>query len=97
MSIQGVLKVLAGNRLAFWCPACDGPHAIRIGNGRHDWQFNGDYDRPTFIGSVLAKYQRSEGHDVDGVCHSNITDGRIYYHPDSTHELRGLIVPMEAF
>jgi Family of unknown function (DUF6527) len=34
---------------------------------------------------------------VRKVCHSFITDGKIQFLPDCTHELRGQTVPMEPF
>ena len=50
------------------CPACDFEHGFRIDSeywaheGKDVWEFNGDYDLPTFVGSdaieELAIYRR---------------------------------------
>lgn len=53
MSLRGVLRVIEGGQVAFWCEGCKSAHAISIaGNGA--WGFNGDYDKPTFTPSVLV-------------------------------------------
>lgn len=57
------------------------------------WTFNGDLERPTFTPSIEA------GWTVDGVrtpevCHSYVTNGRIQYLGDCTHELAGQTVDL---
>lgn len=42
MSARGVLRIVEGGLLAFWCDGCKTSHAV---NSR--WKFNGDYERPT--------------------------------------------------
>lgn len=53
------LRSAEGGRLLFWCPGCDGAHQVQVGEpplrGRAGWDFNGDYDRPTFSPSVLVR------------------------------------------
>ena len=49
------LRTLEGNRLAFWCPACDGVHQIRVSDPAQPnsgWSFNNNPDAPTFSPSV---------------------------------------------
>lgn len=46
------------------------------------WTWNGDTERPTLKPSILTRTDQ-------GVCHSFITDGRVQYLPDCTHELAG--------
>lgn len=102
------------------CPAC-GPKVLSVRGaagapeGRAQWGFNGDYERPTLTPSILGKHfalsekgradieahfalpleQRPElppGHRFDGkevVCHSFVTDGRIHFLGDCTHEFAG--------
>lgn len=62
--------------------------------------FNGDKEKPTFRASVLV-YEIIPPDQVDGSsykgrprCHSFVTDGRIEYLSDSTHELRGQTVDL---
>ncbi len=66
------------------CPACGCGHQC---DSR--WEFNGDFDKPTFRPSLLTS-----GGSQQGRCHSYITDGRIEYLPDSTHELAGKTVDL---
>lgn len=40
--------------LLHWCPACKGPHGIRIEGPAPTWSFNGDYRAPSFSPSVLC-------------------------------------------
>lgn len=79
----------------FNCPGCGSPHVVGTG-----WQFNGDMERPTFSPSVLVTSVQhklvGEGEVAahDGVCHSFITDGRIQFLGDCTHELAGRTVEL---
>jgi len=50
------LRKLEGDQVMFWCPGCDGAHAVRVGDGPHPrWGFNGNGDAPTFTPSVLVQ------------------------------------------
>ncbi len=88
----------AGKRIAFWCPACDIAHAVRVVNDptadHHIWEFNGDVEAPTLLPSVLIRYPVGK---ETRVCHFDVFDGRIRYAPDSTHELRGQTVDLPEF
>lgn len=66
----------------FWCPGCDFAHGIGPA-----WTFNGDIERPTIQPSVLV---------VDGnpACHSFVTDGKIQFLGDSTHQYAGMTVDL---
>jgi hypothetical protein len=59
MSARGLLRIIEGGQVGFWCPGCEGMHAISIAAG--GWTFNGDYGRPTFKPSVLV----TSGHYVN--------------------------------
>lgn len=59
MSARGVLRIIEGGRLGFWCPGCKEMHQVVTNPG---WVFNGDYERPTFTPSVLV----TSGHYVGG-------------------------------
>ncbi len=52
------------------------------------WTFNGNYRSPTFSPSLNIQYKDVAG-NVVRVCHSIITDGKIFYCADSTHEYAG--------
>ncbi|ACB80822.1 hypothetical protein Mpop_2665 [Methylorubrum populi BJ001] len=98
MSASGILRRAEGGRVLFWCPGCDGAHAVNVGPG--GWSFNGDFERPTFLPSVLVRYDGSDA-GKDGappaVCHSFVTDGEIRYLNDCTHALAGQTVPLKDF
>ncbi len=70
------------------CPACDDIHVLK------GWTFNGSMDRPTFTPSLLVRYFLADGTTVRSVCHSHITDGRIAFLADCTHDLAGQTVDL---
>lgn len=96
MSANTVLsKLLRGDgadTVYFWCPGCDGPHGLAIGSGSGPrWGYNGNPDKPTFTPSVLVQFNFGKDHK-SVVCHSFVTDGRIQFLGDCTHELAGQTV-----
>lgn len=60
------------------------------------WTFNGDFEKPTFKDSYLARTRDPNNPDKNlYLCHSWVTDGMIDYKDDgTTHELAGKIVPL---
>lgn len=81
-----------------FCPACGHGHQFD-----DRWTFNGDMEKPTFRASMLSRWRGpvldpgknyGTGPDVDHVCHSFVTDGRIEFLGDCTHELRGQTVDL---
>lgn len=64
MGARGVLRTVEGGRLTFYCPGCKSFHQVNIdaGAGGPVWQFNGDFNRPTFSPSILV----TSGHYVPG-------------------------------
>ncbi|MBD2489029.1 DUF6527 family protein [Aulosira sp. FACHB-615] len=81
----------------FDCPGCGNSHAPYIRPFKNDkgasWTFNGDMNKPTFQPSILAKVERTDGSKIM-VCHSFVTDGRIQFLSDCTHELAGRTVDL---
>jgi hypothetical protein len=107
--LSPILRRLSDGEMAFWCPGCDGCHAIKVTDG--GWTWDGNAERPTFSPSVLIR----SGHYVDGkhpcwcdynrehpgeikfgcgVCHSFVRDGQIQFLGDCTHALAGRTVPL---
>lgn len=72
-----------------FCPGCGCGHMFD-----KRWTFNGDLDKPTFRASMLVRHHRF-GKDI--LCHSFVTDGRIEFLSDSTHELAGKTVDLPDF
>jgi len=71
--------------LWFWCSGCNMPHSLNVGAGPGPrWGYNGNAEAPTFTPSVLSSYRQG---DKEVVCHSFVTDGRIQYLGDCTHQL----------
>lgn len=100
-AISKKLRSAEESRLIFWCPGCDGAHAIWIGEGSGPrWSWNGDAERPTFSPSLLVRYNGADADTPGGipsVCHSFVTDGRIQFLGDCTHALVGQTVDIPDF
>ncbi|MGE5679492.1 MAG: DUF6527 family protein [Bacillota bacterium] len=85
----------------YHCPGCKHLHSIPTneftlegGYKGPTWDFNGDLENPTFYPSVKHKWY--EGNDQK-ICHYFIKEGNVEFCIDSTHELAGKTVPLEAF
>jgi hypothetical protein len=86
-------------------------HQVRINpDYGFAWNFNGDADKPTFTPSMLITGKRrltdeewarvTSGENVDLPdmrCHSFVTNGRIQFLSDCTHQLAGQTVPLPNF
>lgn len=85
-------RVLArGGDGSFWffCPACQ--KAVRL----FGWEFDGNFDAPTFSPSVLSVTENLAGKEpVRHVCHSFIRGGKIQFLDDCTHEMAGKTVDL---
>lgn len=97
-ALSKILRDAEGGRLMFWCPGCDGAHAVQHGDGPGPrWTWNGNAERPTFSPSVLVTYDGADA-GQDGapprVCHSFVNDGRIQFLGDCTHVLAGETVDL---
>lgn len=86
--------------VVFYCPGCEEHHQIDTAK----WEFNGDYEKPTFSPSYLTwndpNPKADPKYDPDGKyrngfrCHSFIKDGKIEYLSDCTHKLAGQTVEL---
>jgi len=89
---------------AHWCPACAEVHVYNVvrEGGRACWGFNGNFEKPSFSPSMLIRWgNKVPGYENNphfngegGICHYFLTDGRISYCGDSTHELSGQTVDL---
>jgi len=81
-------------RAVFECPGCEMSHypAIKNTDPGPLWSFNNDLEKPTLKPSVLVRW--NEG-DEKHICHSFVTDGRIRFLNDCTHELAGKTVDLK--
>lgn len=111
MAARGRLRTLDGGRVAFMCPGCKELHPVAVaGDTRPAWDFNYDYDRPTFSPSILVRGHAIEtdeagkwtgdwkrdgaGNPIPLVCHSFVRDGQIQFLGDCTHALAGQTVDL---
>jgi hypothetical protein len=79
---QGKLNITESGYIAY-CPGCDSHHLFD-----RRWNFNGNFDKPTFSPSMLV--------DANGDrCHSFLTDGVWHFLDDCAHSLRGTNQPLE--
>jgi len=76
-----------GQKFCFHCPACGFSHWFKIG-GQPSWTWNEDFNKPTIKPSIKA-YGGVKGGEGYFVCHSFVTDGRIKYLNDCTHDKAG--------
>lgn len=94
---------------AIYCPGCKTTHVLATvpnTSSKSLWGFNGNQDQPTFTPSLLVKTGKyveptyEEDPDMvavglgSSICHSFITDGRIQFLADCTHELKGQTVEL---
>lgn len=87
----------AKDRYRFECPGCETNHVVN-----DSWQFNGDFDRPTFSPSILVSHGEMTGvseetkrqYKLVERCHSFVRDGRIQFLDDCTHKLAGQTVEL---
>jgi hypothetical protein len=82
----------------FWCPGCKATHSYAIklyrDGGNPVWDFNGNVECPTFSPSLLYETKRESGPHR---CHIYLTDGKIHFLPDCTHELAGKVVDLPEY
>jgi hypothetical protein len=93
--LSAVLRSTAPNRVSFWCPGCDGAHAVQIRGKQPLWSYNDNPSAPTFTPSIrVIQLSQRDGEQVREVCHSFVTDGQIKFLGDCTHALAGQTVPL---
>jgi hypothetical protein len=83
--------------ILFECPGCGCLHAVSVDkpNGMGAiWSWNGSYDKPTFTPSILVTANYTDPKRMDDICHSYVTEGRIQFLSDSTHNLAGQTVDL---
>jgi hypothetical protein len=84
---------------SFCCPGCKHLHVYAVKNDNTGWQFNGNLERPSFtpslLNSIKVQNEVSGVYDVEkNRCHLFVTDGKIIYCGDCTHELKGQTIEL---
>lgn len=96
--LSKLLRSASDGSLLFWCPGCDGPHRVTVGDGPGPrWGYNGNADAPTFTPSVFVNAPGQYFTPSVPSCHSFVTDGQIHFLADCTHELAGQTVAIPDF
>ena len=80
-------------RMCFKCPGCNRTHQIPT-KGPAAWGFNGDMNSPTITPSILATWDMGPN-TFKNVCHSFVTNGKIQFLNDCTHQLAGQTVDLD--
>lgn len=85
------------------CPACEADDggsghlfAVKMGDGSPGWSFDGNFERPTFAPSMLAR-SLIGSHRRELRCHSFVRNGNIEYLGDCTHAMKGQTIPLPEF
>ncbi|CAG0967232.1 hypothetical protein MTYP_01060 [Methylophilaceae bacterium] len=91
---------LCGNSLSFHCPGCKRGHGVPV-DGSRGWVWNQNLEKPTLSPSILVTYPANPNAAEEfkewrtkRICHSFVTDGRIQFLSDCTHELAGQTVDL---
>lgn len=92
--LSRVLATSEPDSLWFECPGCKMAHRVMHGEGEGPrWGYNGNAESPTFTPSVLVRYNWGPEQKAV-ICHSFVTDGRVQFLTDCTHELAGQTVDL---
>lgn len=89
--VSKVLRHVGEGLYGFRCPACKRAHLMntdRSFEGSPCWDFDGNYEKPTFSPSLLCRK------DGPNRCHSFIKNGIIEFLGDCQHELANKHVPI---
>jgi hypothetical protein len=84
----------------FYCPGCKHTHIFytkswETKNGPTPaWEFNGNMVAPTFTPSLLNTCEKHPD-PKQRRCHLNLTNGKLIFHGDSVHDLKGQTVDLQ--
>lgn len=83
----------------FWCPGCKTLHRFMTGDPekqgkRPTWAFNGDFETPHFAPSLRYYTTHPDTHVETTICHLNLENGKLFFHGDSPHELKGQTIDL---
>lgn len=92
-SVLGETNGNAMRSLWHWCPGCKEPHRIVIEGDKVTWGFDGNLEAPTFTPSVRHTWTNGE-EQIAECCHYFITNGKLCFCADCTHELAGQVVDL---
>ena len=83
---------------SFYCPGCKHEHQYSINSDNSGWQFNGNLEKPSFTPSLLntmpVKNAETGKWEEKERCHLFVTDGKINYCGDCSHEYKGQTIEL---
>jgi hypothetical protein len=77
---------------AFFCPGCGDAHVFYT-LGQTVWSFNNNQENPTFTPSLLNTCPNHPD-QKQRRCHLNLTEGKLQFHSDCTHDHAGKLVDL---
>lgn len=90
-------KETENGNVLFECPGCGCLHAVGVREKNSvgaQWGWNGSLDQPTFTPSILVRANYTSPNRMDDICHSFVTNGKIQFLGDCTHQLAGQTVDL---
>jgi hypothetical protein len=106
-------RITEDGRIAFWCPGCNEAHAVPINrpwrwNGDRErptltpsMLLTSGHFNPGHKGECWCTYNAKHADNPApfkcGRCHTFLTDGRIQFLSDCTHDYAGKTLDLEAF
>lgn len=80
----------------FYCPGCKHEHVYSVMTD--GWQFNNNIENPSFTPSLLNTQkilnETTGVYEEKSRCHLYVTDGKIVYCGDCTHEFNGQTIEL---
>lgn len=67
-SIKGVFRLCNNGGLLFQCPGCGGEHHVSVTGMLAKWDWNYDYEKPTFTPSILVRSGHYASHSNGKDC-----------------------------
>lgn len=77
---------------SFYCPGCEHGHSYMVA-GSMTWDFNGNMGAPSFSPSLLNTCDPHPD-PTKRRCHLFLTDGKLHYGSDCSHDLAGKVVDL---
>lgn len=99
---MGTIKKRVVEYYTFYCPGCKHEHTYSVFLDGTQWQFNGNIEKPSFTPSLLnvkkTLNEKTGVYDIEeSRCHLFVTDGKIIYCGDCSHELSGQTIELQTF
>lgn len=80
---------------AFYCPGCENVHVYYV-RGQTTWEFSGSIESPTFTPSLLNTCPQHPD-PKQRRCHLFLTDGKLVFCGDCSHDLAGKTVELPEY